>query len=93
MKAVQLDFLDEQKPIPPATAQRMLDAIPPNREKLFVFETAGVLRCSRGQVYKHIDEGSLIAFHNESIHARRPDYRIWVWSLKEFLAKRTEGAR
>ena len=93
MKSPQLELFDSEKPIPPATAIQMIDSIPANREKLYVFETARILLCSRGQVYKHIHSGAIIAFDNRDETATRSDYRIWVYSLKDFIRRRTEGAR
>lgn len=63
----------------------------PNKELLRVEEVATCLTCSKSHVWNLIDEGSLEATSVASKGSKKPYYRVFSRSLREFLERNREG--
>ena len=93
-KGDQLDLFTVTSGADPAATQRMVDAIPANREKLRVDEVCAILNnCTREHIYNLICDGSILAVNIARDPNTRPLYRIYTSSIRQFLQKRMEGAR
>ncbi len=90
MPAHQLDFFAQWNPTP-AQLQRAVDALPVSRERVPVSMAATILGCTRQHIHNLIQDGTLAASNIARSSETRPEYRVWVSSIRKFLVDRLEG--
>jgi len=62
----------------------------PAETRLEVQQVCRRLKCDSNTVYRHIEAGNLTAA-NIAVGKKRPEWRIYRWSLVELLYKQLEG--